>query len=272
MQRLDECIGELMGRLIKSGKKENTLVIYLSDHGDEMARGKFDIYEASTKVPFLVSWPGKIRQGIKSDALISSVDIVPTLLDVAGLPVSRKLAGKSLIPLLNNPELNFRPYLFTEKNADQKGMYFPRRAIRDKKYKLIYSLLDDRKNEVAEMYTNNTNRLGPLGGSPSLEELKDAPDSIKKMYYSWINPPKVQLYDLETDPWEFNDLSADPKYAKVRERLLKELFKWQRKTDDPLRFPEKLKKLTNEMDTIKVSKNMVWHYPEYLYGEKPRKR
>jgi len=128
--RLDECIGELMGVLEASGKKENTLVIYLSDHGDEMARGKFDIYEASTKVPFLVSWPGKVEAGVTSEALISSTDIVPTLLEAVGVPIPPKITGKSLFPLFDNPEIDFRKYLFTEYNCDPV-LYFARRAVRD---------------------------------------------------------------------------------------------------------------------------------------------
>src|SRR5690606_3943224 len=108
-------------------------------------------------------------------------------------------------------------------------------------YKLIYSLLDDgRPNEVAVNYTKNQHpRKGPLAGCPTLEELENAPDAIKRVYHDWINPPKIQLYDLKNDPWEFNDLSADPNYDAVKERLLKELVSWQESTDDPLRFPDK---------------------------------
>lgn len=266
MLRLDECIGELMDKLKKSGKERNTLVIFLSDHGDEMARGKFDIYEAATKVPFLVSWPGKVAKQTQSGALVSTVDITPTILDVAGLPVPKNVTGKSLIPLFRKPGMNFREYLFTEKNCDEVDMYFPRRAIRDKRYKLIYSLLNNEKNIVAVRYTS-AGPTSPVAGSPNLKELENAPDSIKKAYHDWINPAKVQLYDLEKDPFEFHDLSSNPKYAEVRKRLLNELFKWQKQTDDPLRFPDKVKMLTQENDTMKVSKNMQWQYPHYLYGK-----
>src|SRR5690606_7261827 len=123
--RLDECVGELMGKLEDSGKKENTLVIYLSDHGDEMARGKFDIYEAATKVPFIVSWPGRVEKGLTSEALVSSTDIVPTFLEAAGLPVPENIAGKSLLTLFDDPAIHFRQYLFTEYNCDPV-LYFPR--------------------------------------------------------------------------------------------------------------------------------------------------
>lgn len=267
MMRLDDCIGDLMDRLRSSGKRRNTLVICLSDHGDEMARGKFAIYEASTRVPFLVSWPGTIEGGRTCDALVSSIDIVPTILDVAGMPPLSGLSGKSLIPLLKNPHGNFREYLYTEKNCDQIGMYFPRRAVRDKRYKLIYSLLDGRKNEVALHYTADQNRPVAIAGSPTASELREAPDSVKEVYAEWIDPPKIQLYDLAADPLEFHNLSEDKRYLKIKNRLMGALFSWQRETNDPLRFPDKLERLTEENDTMKVSKQMVWHYPQYLYGQ-----
>jgi N-sulfoglucosamine sulfohydrolase len=264
--RLDECVGELMGKLEDSGKIENTLVIYLSDHGDEMARGKFDIYEASTKVPFLVRWPGKIKKRIESDALISSVDIVPTILDAVGLAIPEEVAGKSLLPLFHNPGSDFREYLFTEYNCDPI-LYFPSRAVRDKQYKLIYTLLNDRKNPTAIYYTEN--KTPALEGSPTLQELNTAPDSIKEMYHSWLSPPKIQLYDLARDPWEFQDISSDPNYAAVKERLLEVLFAWQEETNDPLRFPEKLRALTVEHDRLDSwGKKEDWRYPDYLYGKK----
>jgi N-sulfoglucosamine sulfohydrolase len=262
--RLDETVGRIMDRLQTSGKKENTLVIYLSDHGDEMARGKFDIYEASTRIPFLVNWPGKVQKGQESNALISTVDIVPTLLDVAGAAIPQRVSGTSLRPLFENPQAEFRDYLFTEYNCDPV-FYFPRRAVRDHQYKLIYSLLDNRKNPTALHYVGNRSKA--VEGSPTLEELASAPDSIRQLYQEWMQPPKIQLYDLQKDPWEFRDLSADPRFADVKERLLTALCSWQVETDDPFRFPEKLRDLTAEHDTLGTWRRKDdWQYPEYLYG------
>jgi N-sulfoglucosamine sulfohydrolase len=265
IQRLDETIAELMQKLLNSGKINNTLVIFLSDHGDQMPRGKATVYEAGTKVPFIVSWPGKVDQGIVSDALISSADIVPTILDAGGLAIPENIAGKSLLPLFNNPGMEFREYLFTEYHGIPM-IYFPMRAVRDKKYKLIYNLLNERKNPVAQYYTEHWS--GAALGSPTIEELETAPDSTKKVYDAWLNPPKVQLYDLENDPWEFNDIASDPRYSKVKDRLLNALYLWQEETNDPLRFPEKLRALTTEHDTTKISRRKEnWQYPGYLYGK-----
>ncbi len=266
IQRLDECIGELMQTLLNSAKDENTLVIYLSDHGDQMTRGKYNVNEAGTKVPFIVKWPGKTQPGVKSDALVSTVDIVPTILNAIGKEeeTPRSITGKSLLPLLMQPELSLREYLYVEQNADHKLAYFPRRAVRNERYKLIYTLLNDRKNRVAEYYMIDW----PLEyGSPTLEELQSAPEYIKEMYNSWIDPPKIQLYDLQKDPWEFYDLADDPEYNEIKETLFSKLKSWQEETDDPLRFPEKLKALTTEIDTIETSsRRNTWHYPKYLYG------
>lgn len=264
--RLDECVGELMKKLEDSGKEENTLVVYLGDHGCQMSRAKIWVYEASTKIPFLVKWPGIIQGGITSDELISTIDIIPTICDILGLEVPERVTGKSLLPLFKDPELSFREDLFVERNCDAKQFHFPQRAIRDRRYKLIYTLLADRQDPAVILYTcNNADPI--FRGTPTLEELQAAPDSIIKVYQTWLNPPVLQLYDLQNDPWEFNDLAEKPEYEEIKFRLYEKLKKWQEDTDDPLRFPEKLRALTNEHDTIVTSSNRKnWLYPEYLYG------
>lgn len=267
MLRLDECVGELMQKLADSGKEENTLVIYLGDHGCQMARAKIWVYEASCKVPFIVKWHKKAKEGVQSDALISTIDILPTLCDILGLDVPERVTGKSLIPLLNDPDSDFREYLFLERNCDAKQFHFPQRAIRDSRYKLIYSLLDDRKDPAGVLYTVEDAHPA-YRGTPTLEELKTAPESIKKVYQTLIKPQQLQLYDLQNDPWEFNDLADNPDYGKIKSELFEKLKKWQEDTDDPLRFPEKLKALTIEHDTIITSANRkTWLYPKYLYDQ-----
>lgn len=265
--RLDECVGELMTKLSDSGKEDNTMVIYLGDHGCQMARAKIWVYEASDKIPFIVKWPGKVEEGSQSDALISMIDIVPTICDVLGLEIPDKVTGKSILPLLKNPGLQFRKNLFVERNCDAKEFYFPQRAIRDKRYKLIYTLLDNRKDPAVVLYLGN-NPHPAYRGTLTMEELQTAPDNLKKVYRNWIQPSRLQLFDLQNDPWEFNDLAGNPEYDKVKADLFNKLTKWQEETDDPLRFPDKLSALTIEHDTIITSANRKnWLYPKYLYGQ-----
>ncbi len=267
MLRLDECVGELMTKLSGSGKENNTIVIYLGDHGCQMARAKIWVYEASDKIPFIVKWPGKVKEGSQSDALISTIDIVPTICDALGLEIPGKVTGKSLVPLLKNPELKFRDILFVERNCDAREFYFPQRAIRDNRFKLIYTMLENREDPAVVLYTGN-NPHPAYRGTLTAEELKSAPENLKKVYRNWIQPPRLQLFDLQKDPWEFNDLADLPEYDKVKNDLFRKLKKWQEDTDDPLRFPDKLKALTIEHDTIVTSANRKnWLYPKYLYGQ-----
>jgi N-sulfoglucosamine sulfohydrolase len=267
MLRLDECVGELMNKLSDSGKEDNTIVIYLGDHGCQMARAKIWVYEASDKIPFIVKWKGKVKEGIQSDALISTIDIVPTLCEVLGVEIPDKVSGKSLLPLFNNPDLKFREHMFVERNCDAREFYFPQRAIRDGRYKLIYTLLNDRKDPAVLLYTGKTPHPA-YRGTLTQEELKSAPQNIIDTYNTWLQPPELQLYDLQNDPWEFKNLANKPGYEKIRDELFEKLKKWQVDTDDPLRFPERLKALTTEHDTIITSsKRNNWLYPKYLYDQ-----
>jgi N-sulfoglucosamine sulfohydrolase len=264
--RMDECVGELMARLNQPGLRDNTLIIYLSDHGDQMGRGKVYLYEAGVKVPFIVSWPGKIPRGIESEALISTIDIVPTILEAAGLHNPGNLPGRSLSPLFKNPDKKIREYIFTERNCNARMFHYPQRAVRDNRFKLIYTLLENRGDPVAIYFHD---RPDTYIGTPKLKEIEKAGGQLKRIYDILLYPPKIQLYDLENDPWEFNDLSGDPDYGIIKQNLLDTLLNNMDKIKDPLRSPENLRKLTLEHDSVaKITDYVDWKYPKYLYGIK----
>ncbi len=269
--RLDDCIGELLEVLEKSGRADNTLVIYIGDHGAQMARGKIWPLEAGVKVPFLVQWPGVARKGVRCRELVSTIDLLPTFLDVAGLPPRDELPGASLRPLLKGEAKDFRPYLAVERNCDVAFIHFPQRAIRDERYKLIWSPLRDRPDPGVECYLGQVHPA--YRGCPSTEELEDLPETTKELYTAWLNPPEYQLYDLQTDPWEFRNLAGQPEYAEVEGRLKGALRDWMKETDDWITDPEKLAKLTAENDSIpppgRGAPKGGWQYGEYL---KPREQ
>ena len=95
------------------------------------------------------------------------------------------------------------------------------------------------------------------------------PPNIKKAYKIWITPPEYQLYDLQNDEWEFNNLAGDRKYAKIEKRMKKALEEWMEETDDWAADPDKLEKLTDETDSLtKAGKGKYpkggWQYLNYL--------
>lgn len=266
MSRLDGCVGELIDALDESGKADNTLVIYVGDHGAQFARGKVFVTEAGLRIPFMIRWPGKSKPGFVSSQMVSTVDVLPTIVKAAGATVPPGLPGFDLGPLLTGETPPIRDYLFGERNCDSSDLHFPQRAIRDSRYKLIQTLLSDRKDPGAHKCL--INGASNFRGSPTYEELKTADAKTQAAYETWLNPPKYQLYDLQNDRHEFVNLASDVAHSETKRRLIQRLEEWKIETNDPLRFPDLLAKLTAENDAC--SKNNMrsprggWKYISYL--------
>jgi N-sulfoglucosamine sulfohydrolase len=262
MQRLDVGVG-----MADSGKKDNTMIIYLSDHGPDFPRGKKTIREGGSRVPMIMSWPGHLPKGTVESRLVSSLDILPTILEAAGIAKRHcKLDGRSLMPLFNKKSAKWREYLFTEFTLHWPETYYPGRAVRDSRYKLVHNLLPDRKNPVYDIYLV---KQRPKTFTP--EELKNKPKQVQEAYNIFRQPPEFELYDLENDPWEFYNLAEDPQYAEQLIRLKKRLAQWQVKTNDPLRHKHILEKFTAENDATMSSGKYIkkepgeWKYPQYFF-------
>jgi arylsulfatase A-like enzyme len=185
IELIDENIGRILESLEKSGQRENTVIIFTSDHG-EMAgdhglnKKGCRFYEGLVRVPLIFSWPGHIKQGLKSDALVELVDIVPTLLEMTGHAVPKEMQGKSLLPIL--------------KGKTDPG--FHRQFVRSVYYEV-------------------------LSGPESYATM------IRTRRYKIVNyngHDLGELFDLEKDPNEFNNLWDDPAHADIRFELMKKSF------------------------------------------------
>ena len=267
MQRLDVAVGMVLKELADSGKSDNTLIIYLSDHGPDFPRAKKTIREGGSRVPLIMSWKGHLPKGRVESRLVSSLDILPTILNIAGIRRLRDdLDGMSLLPLFDTPSARWREYLFTEFTLHWPETYYPGRAVRDRRFKLVHNLLPDRKNPVYDIYLVQQR---PETFTPN--ELTNVPKHIQQAYHIFRHPPEFELYDLQKDPWEFHNLAEDPDYAEPLRRLKKRLAKWQEETDDPLRHRHILDRFTAENDATMASGKYVkrklgqWKYPEYFF-------
>ncbi len=231
IKRLDVGVGLLLDELERSGHLEDTLVIFLGDHGPPFNRGKTTCYESGLRVPFIVRWPGVSKAGIESEALVSAVDIVPTILDAAEVEPPHKFHGASLRPTLmkaESPE-NWRTTLVGEFHFHGNSPFFPRRAITDGRYKLIHNLL------AGKAKPGNRVDSDPTGRFAEEEKYRDTPAG--EAYRRYSDPPEWEFYDLESDPVEFFNLAAESEYAERIEELGNSLAGWQQRTDDPLLEP-----------------------------------
>lgn len=226
--RLDAGIGMLMRVLENHRHNDDTLIIFVGDHGPPFARGKTTVYEAGVRIPFLVRWPG-VSGRFQSDALVSTVDILPTILDAVGLKIPAHVQGRSLRPVLQSRDAPWREYLCAEFHFHGSRPFFPRRAIRDHRYKLIHNLLAGRVNPSTGI---DGDRAYQVSQSPQY-----AGTEIQRAFATFANPPEFELYDLEADPIEFHNLAGRPEYRTVEERLKRALWRWRRETRDPFLDP-----------------------------------
>ena len=263
MMRMDTGIGKLLGALDRAGASDKTLVIYLGDHGAQFPRGKLASYESSLRVPLICRFPGHIPSGATRSELVSTVDLVPTVLEATAAKRPSGLAGRSLLTLMKEESQEWREYLFCEYHGHYPPLYFPQRTVRDDRYKLIMNLLQDRPNPVADGCTASA-----LPSYVSKADVAAAPAAVRQIYSTWSDAPPIELYDLENDPYEMRNQADDPQLASVKSRLLEALRQWQRDTQDPLADPKVLAELTAEYDTIPKpypdQKDFVWQYPKYL--------
>ncbi len=131
--RLDSYIGKFLTELEKEGLATNTVDMFISDNGMTFPRCKTTIYDSGIKTPLIVRFPGRIKSGTTCSALVSSIDIAPTILELAGLPIPETMQGKSFLPLFNNPGGKIRDFIFAEHNWHDFAAF--ERAVRDHRFK-----------------------------------------------------------------------------------------------------------------------------------------
>lgn len=230
--RLDAGIGMLLNKLAQSGHDQNTLVIFVGDHGPGFTRAKGTCYEAGLRIPFIVRWLGKITPNrINYKSLISNIDILPTVLQAAGLTVPKNLPGRSLMPLFQGNTTGWRSVLCAEYTSHTRPCFYPRRSIRGARYKYILNLLPNRYNPY--MVVDQDVAFAEARNLPAGHPAKVAMNRCHK-------PPAEELYDLQTDPIEFNNLAGKPEHQARLQFLRDQLLNWRQQSADPLLDPAAL--------------------------------
>ncbi len=266
--RLDSLVGDLLSALERSGKAEETLVVYLGDHGADLLRGKRTTYEGGLKVPLLVRWPGKALADQAREELVSTIDLVPTILAATGAEAIRGVPGRSLLPLLSGEPAPWREHLFAEYHVHSNHNYYPQRSVRGPRYKLIQNLLPDQENPGYEFTIEKF-----IGWDEMAQALREADATVRQAYDRMAVPPEFELYDLRDDPYEFRNLADDPGYQPVLDELRQVLDDWRRETSDPFLEPENVMRLKSEIEATLVDgqyqRPSGWSYRDYLMAPVP---
>ena len=216
----------------------------------------------------MVKWPGRVKSALVRNELISTIDILPTVLDAARCEGPGNLPGRSLLPLCRGEDISWREYLFAEKEGSTPFWTHPSRSVRDERYKLIVNLRRDQPNPIYQAYLTQFNVHFKAGTNQ--QEIDAASKPVREAYDTWKAPPPVELYYLKNDPYEWDNLADQPRYASVRKRLLQAMSNWRRQAKDPSADPAKLDMLIEEMDTVvrekigyRQKKDFRWTYLDY---------
>ncbi len=209
----------------------NTLFLFTSDHGGQWPLGKWNLYDYGTRVPLIVAWPGKIAAGIRTDAMVSWVDIVPTLIDIVGGEVPGDLDGKSFAPVLLGKTDTHRDEIFTTHTGDGNMNVFPIRSIRRGNLKYIVNLRPD------AYHTNHSDRDRKDGAGAYWDSWDDAAktdtEAAAKLH-AYYTRPSEELFDVESDPHESHNLASNPVYASELANLRSQLSQWTTVQGDDL--------------------------------------
>ncbi len=248
VSRVDQGLGRLVELLKKAGKYDNTLIIFTADHGMAFPGGKTTVYEPGLKVPMVVKLPvqagegrrGEEAKGPKEDdsqratnegrvsaAMVSHVDLAPTLLDAAGaLPKDHKLHGRSWLGAITREQPKGWDTVNASHTFHEITMYYPMRVVRGRQYKLIWNLAAPLPYPFAS----------DLWEAPTWQEAyRRGPETMygKRTVKDYIHRPTFELYDVQNDPDESHNLASDQAYAKTLNELKAELKAFQKRTSDP---------------------------------------
>jgi N-sulfoglucosamine sulfohydrolase len=258
MIRLDTHIGSLLKALKDSGKTDNTVVVYIGDHGADLLRGKRTSYEGGVRIPMIIRWPGA-KNGQDRKELVSTLDLYPTFCEIANTPVPKALAGRSLRSILHGEFPEWRKYLFTEYHVHSNHNPWPQRSVRDKRFKLIYNPL---AGEVNPGYAFTFGKK--FFKTPEAELLASTSETVRAAYRLMKRPPLYELYDLQEDPYEFNNLADEPSLAKTQGRLIAELKRWQKESGDAMKQRSIARQLFRMIQSAGTEKRDALDYKPFM--------
>jgi N-sulfoglucosamine sulfohydrolase len=254
VSRIDQGLGRLFQILKEADRWDDTLFIYISDHGIAMPGAKTTLYEGGMHSPCLVRNPYNERRGVVSNAMVSWVDLTPTILDFAGAldaesgcvtpEVLQRIPavtvtdqrtrdvrpgafhGRSFLPVLDQEDPDGWDQVNASHTFHEIQMYYPMRVVRGRRYKLIWNIAYQLPYPFAS----------DLWAAPTWQaQYKQGPDAPygAKTVNTYVHRDQFELYDLDQDPHEGNNLAKSPDHAELLDQMKAKLKEFQQQTHDP---------------------------------------
>jgi N-sulfoglucosamine sulfohydrolase len=227
VSRVDSGLGRLVEILRKAGKYDDTMIVFISDHGIAFPGAKTTVYEPGLRSPCIVRRPEQKRRGGASQAMVSWIDITPTILDFAGaLDAKQKFHGRSFLRAIDEERPAGWDEIYASHTFHEITMYYPMRVVRTRQHKLIWNIAHPLPFPFAS----------DLWEAPTWQDVyRRGTDALygKRTVQAYIQRPQFELYDLVADPHETKNLAADPRQAELLAELKGKLKAFQQRTADP---------------------------------------
>lgn len=238
---LDGQLGTVMDIVARSGRRDDTIVIFTSEQGASFpSGGKWTCYDTGLKTAFIVRWPRKVKAGTRTNGLTQYVDVVPTLIEAAGgkseaIETGRPDAhgdkgfdGKSFLDVLLGKTNEHREYVYgahTTRGIIRGSACYPVRSIRSARFQYIWN-----PNHESVFYNAVSTGPNTLLATWARYGKRDPQAAFLARRYQYR--PAEELYDIQKDPYELNNLAAKPDYAEIKGNLRTELDRWMRQQGD----------------------------------------
>lgn len=220
---MDQQVGFLLGQLEEDGLLDNTIIFFFSDHGGPLPRQKRLMYDSGLRVPHIVAFPDDQRAGTIDSSLVSFVDMVPTMLNLAGIPLPSHLQGQ---PFLGTDVPDERTHIFAA--VDRTDEFYDRiRAARDHRFKYLRNYMPEQGYYLPLAYREQMASMQELLKGRDAGTLNDA-------QAQWFrkSKPAEELFDTRNDPHELNNLAGNPKYAAQLTELRAAMNGWLNEVGD----------------------------------------
>ena len=237
--RMDGDIGAMVAELKRRGRFDDTIVVFFADNGMPFPRAKGSLYDSGIGTPMVVSWPDRIPSGVVHEGLASVVDLAPTFLLAAGLPIPADMQGHSMMPALLDPSHPGHAAVFSERNWHNCDEHM--RSVRTDRYKLI-------RNAYLGLPLGQPSDVSSSPSWNSLLDLREAGTMTPDQASQFRSPrPAVELYDLESDPDELENLADRSEHADIVAQLDGLLDRWASATGD---YPPEYRRRADNCDRV----------------------
>jgi N-sulfoglucosamine sulfohydrolase len=229
VRRADDCVGVMLETIKDLGVQDNTVILFMSDHGISMPFSKINCYRASLRVPLLFRWPGRIKpQSIEEQQMVSAIDLVPTLLEMVGIEIPRHIAGRSFFPIMQGQQQKDRDFIigYYYRNLRQTNM-FPTFTIQTRDQAYIYNPWSDGNKEVHNSDYTHSRTLAAMWDKAQTDH------AVKRRVDFHKFRVIEEFYDYSQDPYAFENLIHDIRYQSDIKKMKKKLQAWMAETDHP---------------------------------------